>query len=1273
MKELQLPEARCFIAGTRISMFDGSSKTIESVRPGDMVLGWSSESKKMIAARIMHLKPKHDDVQQETVCVTLEDGRQIQCTPDHRFLTADGSFVEAQHLESTSSDHCRVAVTCDFPLQQPINMVTDSTWQLSLGQFGILNVCNNKEKTLAFARLCGFILTNGIITLGKQSLINICCSIGTDIGKKLLLDDIELLCGTRPNAGPSVYSINLPEQLGFAIQSTDSLTFIPGARINHPYRLPKWLDDVDCPKVVICEFLAGLFGGDGQTTSLVGSVGKFEFTTIMFEAVKSAAHMKSLQQGIEKIKSMLMLFGIDSHVSNCKKHQSSDVKKLVLKCVGGINTVKFAETIGFRYDVDKMVRLTIGSTYYRMRDACVEFYKDIFTTTHRIREHDNCLLHIARDEAIQEVRSRRIQVGTDEQCIPSMQALMVPLPFKSKRRLFRGGHNHIETWVRSIGAFDLMRKNYAVNTHDLGLPVIYLKVNQVQKSTDEIVYDLTIEDPIHSFVANGAVVHNCFYGFQIAIENIHSETYSLLIDTFIKDPKQRKHLFNAIDTVPCVKKKAEWALRWIQSSQSFAERLIAFAAVEGIFFSGSFCSIFWLKKRGLMPGLCFSNELISRDEGLHCIAKGTPVSIVGHQSIPIEAMTTHVGKSLLSYDPQSNVVSTEQPQTHFQYMGEKECVELVFEDGRKLICTPDHRILTANGWKEAQHLVIGNDLIQCTPIAAHFKPTAQDLKEAVDWRLEIGDSIFTADNVDALAKSQAMLRVLGYLVTDGSISHTANAMTARLFLGTKMDATSMMADIQLAFDHACHLTVGDGYIIQLPKVIAVPLSTLPGMRIGKRTMTEETLPDFVNHLPRHLLCHFLAGMFGGDGCAPTSKLLPSGQLCVKLSVGFVFSKHNQFDVNATQFQIQLCELLDRFDIVATSMKRSPVPNCAKNNTFKYGVRIGSDHVEEFSKCIGFAHSITKLQRLAVATSLIGVRHQNRIMNRSFMSILNDTTDYKDKLKLGEPLPSRSQCERVLKDILSDYQKDHMIVGDVWTAQTMCDKLVNDYPDGNTINQTDLLRTWNAYTWFRIERDDDAHKMRKLDNVQAPTSMSAQKQKKITATAYACTQNADGFPTYQLRVACRNSVGLQPVYDLTVNHTSNFVANGVVVHNCDFAILLYQKLKNKLSESKVHEIIKDAVEAEKEFVGEALPVSLIGMNANLMKQYIEFVADRLVVSLGYNKIWNTINPFDWMEMISLEGKTNFFEKRTSEYQKSGVSMASKSENTNAHTFDMTADF
>ena len=110
-----------------------------------------------------------------------------------------------------------------------------------------------------------------------------------------------------------------------------------------------------------------------------------------------------------------------------------------------------------------------------------------------------------------------------------------------------------------------------------------------------------------------------FYSFQIAMESIHSEMYSLLIDTYIKDPDAKARLFDAITTVPCVARKADWALRWTNKSMAtFAERLVAFACVEGIFFSGSFCAIFWMKKRGKLPGMCFSNELISRDEGLHC-------------------------------------------------------------------------------------------------------------------------------------------------------------------------------------------------------------------------------------------------------------------------------------------------------------------------------------------------------------------------------------------------------------------------------------------------------------------------------------------------------------------------------------------------------------------------------------------------------------------------------------------------------------------------------
>jgi ribonucleoside-diphosphate reductase subunit M2 len=125
-----------------------------------------------------------------------------------------------------------------------------------------------------------------------------------------------------------------------------------------------------------------------------------------------------------------------------------------------------------------------------------------------------------------------------------------------------------------------------------------------------------------------------FYSFQNAMEGIHSETYSLLIDTYVKDEEEKSKLFNAITAIPCIEKKAEWALNWMGSDKSFATRLVAFACVEGIFFSGAFCSIFWLKKRALLPGLTFSNELISRDEGLHTQFAVAPYDTLKHNIVP---------------------------------------------------------------------------------------------------------------------------------------------------------------------------------------------------------------------------------------------------------------------------------------------------------------------------------------------------------------------------------------------------------------------------------------------------------------------------------------------------------------------------------------------------------------------------------------------------------------------------------------------------------------
>ncbi|KAG7097080.1 Ribonucleotide-diphosphate reductase (RNR), small subunit [Marasmius oreades] len=200
-----------------------------------------------------------------------------------------------------------------------------------------------------------------------------------------------------------------------------------------------------------------------------------------------------------------------------------------------------------------------------------------------------------------------------------------PLLKESKRRFVLFPIQYQEIWQmykRAEASFwtaeeidlshDLMDWNYRLNDNER---FFISRVLAFFAASDGIINENLVERFSNEVQVAEA---RCFYGFQIMMENIHSEVYSLLLDTYIKDVTERQFLFDAIDTIPCIKRKADWALRWISDKRvSFAERLVAFAAVEGVFFSGSFAAIYWIKKRGLMPGLAYSNELISRDEGLH--------------------------------------------------------------------------------------------------------------------------------------------------------------------------------------------------------------------------------------------------------------------------------------------------------------------------------------------------------------------------------------------------------------------------------------------------------------------------------------------------------------------------------------------------------------------------------------------------------------------------------------------------------------------------------
>ena len=744
----------------------------------------------------------------------------------------------------------------------------------------------------------------------------------------------------------------------------------------------------------------------------------------------------------------------------------------------------------------------------------------------------------------------------------------------------------------------------------------------------------------------------------------------------MKEPAERDKLFNAIEHVPCVQKKAQWALKWIDSSRSFAERLIAFAAVEGVFFSGSFCAIFWLKKRGLMPGLGFSNELISRDEGLHCVARGTLVS-TEFDAIPIEQLASNVGEMVMTYDEKAPGAPglVLRPQAAFTPSGTKECVELTMEDGRTLVCTPDHKILTKRGWIRADNLVLDQDAVFVSEPPSSFTPTDEDLRQEVGW--SVGEWHMRAP--EARRKALAFGRVLGHLVTDGALSRHRDSNQAVLFAGHKLEAESVQRDCVLAFGNNVTSSSSANeavFYIRLSRKIATCLTSL-GLPVGARVNSPHYIPDFIMQAPRSFKRAFLMGFFGGDGVCPSSKRTKKS-FTIMMELRYSLSKVVALRDAGQRRLAQVITLLAEFGVNAT-----PDPIMAgPNGTEYHGLTIDSENMLKFAETLGFAHCGHKQVRLGAAVAVLKMRNRQITMNKTNRDRIDELqgarTARSDARALGltgselwlyAMKNNKMSLNQAYDQAVKEFKSTNAVVGTV-TSKAGTRGAINVGRETRGRYTWDILTRFGGAKFFRDESDNPSAKENDdisdhqtplaqedgvdddgmaVDNNPEPT----RKKHNFTSATYAIPRGVMSIPALEMKVIRRANVGPREVFDITVDETHNFAANGVVVHNCDFACLLYNTMRHKLPESTVHEIVRDAVTYEKEFVGEALPVSLLGMNAEMMKTYIEFCADRLLISLGVDPIYHAKNPFDWMELISLTGKTNFFERRVSEYKKASV--------------------
>jgi intein/homing endonuclease len=523
------------------------------------------------------------------------------------------------------------------------------------------------------------------------------------------------------------------------------------------------------------------------------------------------------------------------------------------------------------------------------------------------------------------------------------------------------------------------------------------------------------------------------------------------------------------------------------------------------------------------------------------------------------------------------------------------------------------------------------------------------------WNLQLSDNYkFSTDTIENTKKACAFARILGYLLTDKFLTKGPHSWNGILYMSHMIDVNSIQEDIKLAFGEINEAIFDECYRVRIKTNIVNDILKLEDISTGKRSIsTENILPSFILKAPRIIIAHFLAGLYGSDGIAPsskytTSKVNKNTRLSIHNQIGFVFSKSNE--KCATIYQTQIIELLKRFNIQGNIIKKQKLP-LGKDNIqkYKYIIVINTQDIQKFYRNIGFAHCITKQMRLTIASSIINLRNNIKEQNIYITQKFNEITDYVNvnnkAVELGYTGSKKaSYIDHNVKLLLSEarenaikeWTKNNPIYGHIKSTTSIIDSLIGK--TNNTvpfINEKDILIEWNSFNWFR---DNNS----KIGNIKIQTP-----------TSYAVKRDMENIPCFEMKLIHRQNIGLVDTYDITVEDTHNFTANGIVVHNCEFGIMLYSMLRKKPNHEKIISIFKDAVDIEKEFICESLPCKLLGMNSDLMCQYIEFVADRLLVSLGYNKIFNVSNPFSFMERISAEGKTNFFEKRVSQYQKASM--------------------
>lgn len=1141
----------CFVGETLVTLSNGLSRRIDnfSSQGLEKVYTWNPELKGIEESFSLGMESKGI---KETIKLKLIDGRELICTPEHKFkVKYNNEFIWKEAKDLTYDDELLIGIrgTEDKKYEN------EKEWNLEFGDYKI-NMKNNyeREKSLAFSRILGYIYTDGHISKSSRNDYsgNITC--GSLIDANNILKDILILtekiskirdCYSKQ--GGYTYVIDIPHSLLRSISKINGMMI--GKKTTQEQSFPSFLLDENCPLSIIREFLGAYFGGDGWTPYINGNV----FSNVMFSQSIYEEYYDSKIKQMNNLIEMLNKLDIKTKIKRTRKNICNDKNRYCIELIIDSNE-KFRKNIGFRHCIQKSLRLEISCVYENFCEQVKKQHDKIIELTNT--KIDN---KINIDKSIEESRK---ELYENEKPLNNHYSLINRNLITNRRKKNRYNNVNVlkykliknaNEFIKDIGCENWFEKGtYIVKREDKLIPHFYLKIMRKDVNENREVFDIGVAKH-HMFQAEGVLVSNCLPSRMTIGQIIECVTGKI---TSINNKKYKATAFENENVENLVEELHECGYQKYGSETMYCgftgKPMKALVFIGPTYYQRLKHMVqdkIHARARGQLQTLCRQPvEGRSRDGGLRigemerdCEAEDTLITLSSGLSIKIKNMNERNWEVLGWEEETDSIVKAQQ--TNFLYKGERECLQLTFEDGRKVVCTPEHPILTSNNeWVKAKDLIVNESRIK-----ASLRGVEVDINEEIKlcngWELDVGKLKFKTNTFEEYNKTLIFAKILGLIITDG---HVSSNDIASVYLGHIFDIKSFINDFKQIYnlnydlnnfyknEYKCE---NNKYHINLPLSFTKELINIPGILIGKKTNQIASLPEFIldEKCPLPVIREFLGGMFGGDGhtCILSKH---RGKRDVLTSISFSQSRTSDYTDSLVKYMEDIKMLLGKFDINKVTIQNlKEITNSKKKNyenkVYQSTLHLDIDELINFHSKIGFRYCSHKQQRLEIAVSYKSLRNEVLRQREIIYENVTKLKSSNSKMTINEMIQESIKQINLTEPIIHKYA--------IPTPHN-----IRDYFKGNRFGKfrSDNFPTAEEY----IESIGGLSCFLTDEYINNKSNDKCEKISKIT---YGVKREQEGITPIHLKLIDVRNAGVHNVYDITVNKVHSFLANGMVSHNC----------------------------------------------------------------------------------------------------------------------------